>query len=235
MTIVAAAINAARVLLVPKSLTFQIPVSNGAGVAVEEILMTVDTTPSTAAIAAMTASTSRGRRRNPVRGRFSSAAYHAGCSGAEYSPVTSGRGGGGGGMTGRTPVGLVSVVAGPSADHERFGGAGTDTISRVSSDVAPSAWRLRRSSVVSADRMSGLIAGTSPVTSEIPRSDWPHSMQNFCPGWTSVPHDGHCMTSEPTRGGSEADATTRSPATIRTWTISIGCSGIGTRPTAVTE
>ena len=52
-----------------------------------------------------------------------------------------------------------------------------------------------------ADRMSGLIVGTSPVTSEIPRSDCPHSMQNFCPSPYSVPHAGHCMASEPTRGG----------------------------------
>jgi hypothetical protein len=36
-------------------------------------------------------------------------------------------------------------------------------------------------------------AGTSPVSSATPRSDRPHSMQNFCPVRTSVPHEGHCI------------------------------------------
>jgi hypothetical protein len=31
--------------------------------------------------------------------------------------------------------------------------------------------------------------GTSPVTSATPRNDAPHSMQNFCPSRTSVPHE----------------------------------------------
>ena len=44
-----------------------------------------------------------------------------------------------------------------------------------------------------AGRPAELVTGTSPVFSETPRSEAPHSMQNFWPARTSTPHDGHCM------------------------------------------
>jgi hypothetical protein len=186
MSIAATAIRAAIVLLVPKSLTFHVPVSNGAPATVVEISTSVEITPTAAAMPARMAMTSSGRSRKP--GRSGSRLPPNSWSRVGSSPVTVGDGGGGAVVI--TIVGPGSAAGGAStAQAGAGGGGGTVDILVVS---AASCGEVGIWAVVDPVRATA-IAGTSPVSSATPRSDCPHSMQNFCPVRTSVPHEGHCM------------------------------------------
>jgi hypothetical protein len=88
---------------------------------------------------------------------------------------------------------VVAPVSGAGATgHAGADGGGGIVVSGRVVSVAPDGGGAAIWAVVDPLRPTAT-AGTSPVTSATPRSDWPHSMQNFCPVRTSVPHEGHCM------------------------------------------
>ena len=68
----------------------------------------------------------------------------------------------------------IGLVSSPDGMTGRGGGGGGGTVD---------------SGRVASSDGADVTIGTSPVMSATPRSEAPHSMQNFCPGRTSVPHE----------------------------------------------
>ena len=92
-----------------------------------------------------------------------------------------------------TRISPVSTTGASVASTTTSSDAVTAALRSRASGAVTSRWTAARRQIgrvgSSIARWAPDTTGTSPVTSATPRSEAPHSMQNFCPWRTSVPHD----------------------------------------------
>ena len=189
-------------LLVPKSLTIQLPTSKrSCGPA--SMRINVASAPTAAAAAPRRATNSIGRRRNPGRAGRCWSSTHGSATGSWPVPpsctevVVAGTtfSSDVGTASRRRACGTGAVTAATGIVASSWGGrdGGDDVVASARPTGAAAITWVTSSGRSAAGRPAELVTGTSPVFSETPRSEAPHSMQNFWPARTSTSHDGHCM------------------------------------------